>query len=82
MKGPVETKVAASTAVPILLAALFGAATFYHWFTPPPAAVTTGLVALLVGVAGYLAPHTNRPQPVPPVAAPGPTPPTTEARTT
>ena len=75
--GPVETKVAAATAVPVIVGAVFTAAQFYQWFTPPPSGVTAGLVAVLTGLAGWFAPHTSR-QSAEPVAvalsSPGTTP--------
>lgn len=61
MKGPVETKVAASTGIGGLVALIFELAAVYHWFTPPPPQATALIVAAVSGLAGWLAPHTSRP---------------------
>lgn len=61
MKGrPVEIKVAASSIAALVVPAVFAAAAYYHWFTPPPAALQAAIIAVVTGIAGWLAPHTSR----------------------
>ncbi len=56
----VETKVAASSGTALVVSVLFALAGHYHWFAPPPPAVTASIVTLLTAVVGWLAPHTSR----------------------
>jgi len=65
----IETKVGASISTGGVVSLVFGLAAFYHWFTPPPPYLSGLIVAGVSGVAGWLAPHTPRPQPT---AAPDP----------
>lgn len=59
---PVETKTAASAAIGALITLIFGLASTYHWFNPPPPYLTALAITALTAVAGWLAPHTPRPQ--------------------
>ena len=56
----IEAKVGAGVSMIGLVALVTGLASFYHWFIPPPAYLTTLAASLLSGVAAYLAPHTER----------------------
>lgn len=64
MKGPVETKVAASGGIGALVSLLFGLAAQYHWFAPPSPYLTALAVTVVSFLAGWLAPHTSRQVPV------------------
>ena len=69
MKNPgIEAKPAYATFAVFAVQTLFALAGYYHWFTPPPPALTVAIATVAAGVAGWLAPHTSR-TPKPPAAA-------------
>jgi hypothetical protein len=73
MATPVETKVKASTAAAAVAGLALWALGKYVFRAGVPDVVASWVYVLVPGVitfaAGYLARHTNRPQPVPPAAA-------------
>src|SRR5260221_7261399 len=65
----IETKVGASISTGGVVSGVSGLPGFYPWSAPPPPYLSGLMVAGVSGVAGWLAPHTPRPQPT---AAPDP----------
>jgi hypothetical protein len=58
----VETKTAASTSIAGVVTLILLLNSWQHWFVPPPPGTIAAIEAVLVGVVGYFAKHTPRPE--------------------